>query len=82
MIFFVDLMNKSNTSNANKIKVEEILNYLSDGFLRGNLNSFKFNTTEQSKGPTTVRIGVTYVKTRKEYLFFKLMILIFRLMLN
>lgn len=82
MIFFVDLMNKSNTSNTNKIKVEEILNYLSEGFLRGNLNSFKFNTMEQSKGLTTVRIGVTYVKIRKEYLFFKLMILIFRLMLN
>jgi hypothetical protein len=82
MIFFVDLMNKSNTSNTNKTKVEEILNYLSEGFIRGNLNSFKFNTMEQSKGPTTVRIGVTYVKIRKEYLFFKLMILIFRLMLN
>jgi hypothetical protein len=66
-------MNKSNTSNTNKIKVEEILNYLSEGFLRGNLNSFKFNTTEQSKRPTRVqneiRIGVTYVRHEKKIHF-------------
>lgn len=59
-------MNKSNTNTANikKIKVEDILNYLASGFLRGNIGFLKSNTTERIKGPTTVqreiRIGVTH----------------------
>ncbi|CAF1153890.1 unnamed protein product [Adineta ricciae] len=59
-------MSKSTTNAANvkKIKVEDILNYLAGGFLRGNIGFLKTNTTERIKGPTTVqreiRIGVTH----------------------
>jgi len=80
-------MNKSNISvtNIKKIKTEEILNYLGEGFLRGNICSLKPNTNEQFKGPTTIqheiRTGVTHVSKKKKELFFKL-IFIFRLMLN
>lgn len=49
-------MNKSNTtSNTNKIKAEDIFNYLSEGFLHG--NQLKKSTTF----PNEIRIGITYV---------------------
>jgi hypothetical protein len=66
-------MTKSNTSaaNAKKIKVEDILNYLAGGFLRGNIGFIKSNTTERIKGPTTVqreiRIGVTHVSNTRKF---------------
>lgn len=66
--FLLDTMNKSNANaaNAKKVKVEDLLNYLAGGFLRGNIGFLKSNTTERIKGPTTVqreiRIGVTHVK--------------------
>jgi hypothetical protein len=60
-------------TNIKKIKTEEILNYLGEGFLHGNISFLKPNTNEQLKGPSTthrdIRIGVTHVrkKTKKDY---------------
>lgn len=52
------------SANVKKVKVEDMLNYLAGGFLRGNIGFLKSNTTERLKGPTTVqreiRIGVTH----------------------
>lgn len=54
-----------------KLKIEDLLNYLAEGFLHGHINSLKSNTNEQLKGTTTttiqheIRIGVTYVRTQK-----------------
>ena len=71
-IFCIGLMNKSNSSltNTKKIKVEDMLNYLSEGFLRGNINLLKSSIIEQSKGLTTVsneiRIGITHVSYKSK----------------
>jgi len=76
--FFVGLMNKSNISvtNIKKIKTEEILNYLGEGFLHGNISFLKPNTNEQLKGPSTIhhdiRIGVTHVRKKKKDYFLNL----------
>ena len=55
----------NSATNTKKIKIDDMLNYLAGGFLRGNIGSFKSNTTERLKGPSTVqreiRIGVTHV---------------------
>ena len=63
----------SNINQKNTIKVEEMLNYLSEGFRHGHLNLLKSNTTEQSKELTVVqheiRAGMTYVRDTREKLF-------------
>jgi hypothetical protein len=70
-------MNKSNVSvtNIKKIKAEDILNYLAEGFLRGNINCLKSNTNEQIKRSTTVqheiRIGITHVSREKKRIIFQ-----------
>jgi len=71
-------MNKSNISvtNIKKIKTEEILNYLAEGFLHGNISFLKANTNEQFKGPSKIhydiRIGVTHVSKKKKDYFLNL----------
>lgn len=68
----LDTMSKStaSASNVKKVKVEDILNYLAGGFLRGNIGHLKSSTTERIKGPTSVqreiRIGVTHVSKMNE----------------
>lgn len=63
----------ASASNAKKVKVEDILNYLAGGFLRGNIGHLKSSTTERIKGPTSVqreiRIGVTHVSENSSDIF-------------
>ena len=68
-------MHKSNVNQANvkKIKIEDTLNYLARGFLRGNIGVLKSATAERIKGPITIqreiRIGMTQVKEIKLFDF-------------
>ncbi len=60
---------QSSLADTKTIKAEDILNYLSEGFLHGHISLLKPNTKEQCKGLMTVqheiRIGVTRVRDEK-----------------